>query len=44
MYYYIIDKFVKASKANISIDDANGHIFGYGVGIDLTRRDLQEEA
>jgi len=29
---------------NISIDDANGHIFGYGVGIDLTRRDLQEEA
>jgi fumarylpyruvate hydrolase len=32
------------SGSNISIDDANGHIFGYGVGIDLTRRDLQEEA
>lgn len=30
--------------ANISVDDANNHIFGYGVGIDLTRRDLQEEA
>jgi fumarylpyruvate hydrolase len=30
--------------ANISVDDANDHIFGYGVGIDLTRRDLQEEA
>ena len=30
--------------ANISAEDANDHIFGYGVGIDLTRRDLQEEA
>jgi fumarylpyruvate hydrolase len=30
--------------ANISVDDANDHIFGYGVGIDLTRRDLQNEA
>jgi len=30
--------------ANISVEDANDHIFGYGVGIDLTRRDLQEEA
>ena len=29
---------------NISVDDANDHIFGYGVGIDLTRRDLQNEA
>ena len=32
------------SGSNISIDGANSHIFGYGVGIDLTRRDLQEEA
>jgi len=32
------------SGNNISIEDANAHIFGYGVGIDLTRRDLQEEA
>jgi fumarylpyruvate hydrolase len=30
--------------ANISVDDANDHIFGYGVGIDLTRRDLQNTA
>ncbi len=30
--------------ANISVDDANDHIFGYGVGIDLTRRDLQNQA
>ena len=30
--------------ANISAEDANDHIFGYGVGIDLTRRELQEEA
>jgi fumarylpyruvate hydrolase len=30
--------------ANISVDDANDHVFGYGVGIDLTRRDLQNQA
>ena len=30
--------------ANISMEDANDHVFGYGVGIDLTRRDLQNEA
>ena len=30
--------------ANISVEDANDHIFGYGVGIDLTRRDLQNQA
>jgi fumarylpyruvate hydrolase len=29
---------------NIPVDKANEHIFGYGVGIDLTRRDIQEEA
>ena len=28
---------------NISADDAMGHVYGYGVGIDLTRRDLQSE-
>lgn len=32
------------SGANISVDDANDHIFGYGVGLDMTRRDLQNEA
>jgi fumarylpyruvate hydrolase len=29
---------------NISVDDASECIFGYGVGIDMTRRDLQAEA
>ena len=29
---------------NIAVEDANDHIFGYAVGIDLTRRDLQNEA
>ncbi|BDB27527.1 hypothetical protein Tamer19_66930 [Cupriavidus sp. TA19] len=26
---------------NIAVEDANSHIWGYGVGIDMTRRDLQ---
>lgn len=30
--------------ANIAHEDALSHVFGYGVGIDLTRRDLQQEA
>jgi fumarylpyruvate hydrolase len=30
--------------ANISVEDANDHIFGYGVGLDMTRRDVQEAA
>jgi fumarylpyruvate hydrolase len=30
--------------ANIPVEEANDHIFGYGVGIDLTRRDLQNTA
>ena len=29
---------------NITVENANEHIFGYAVGIDLTRRDLQNEA
>lgn len=29
---------------NISINQALGHVFGYAVGIDFTRRDLQKEA
>lgn len=29
---------------DIPVEKANEHIFGYGVGIDLTRRDIQEEA
>ncbi len=30
--------------SNIAREDALNHVFGYGVGIDLTRRDLQQEA
>ena len=30
--------------ANIPVDKALDHIFGYGVGLDMTRRDLQGEA
>jgi fumarylpyruvate hydrolase len=29
---------------NIAVEDASGHIYGYAVGIDMTRRDLQGEA
>lgn len=29
---------------NIPAEEALGHVYGYGVGIDLTRRDLQEKA
>ena len=29
---------------NIAVQDAEDYVFGYGVGIDLTRRDLQAEA
>jgi len=27
--------------ADISVEDANDHVYGYGVGLDMTRRDLQ---
>jgi fumarylpyruvate hydrolase len=30
--------------SNIGREEALAHVFGYGVGIDLTRRDLQQEA
>ena len=29
--------------SNISVDDAPAHIYGYAVGLDMTRRDLQTE-
>lgn len=29
---------------NIAVEDALDHVFGYGVGLDMTRRDLQGEA
>lgn len=30
--------------ANIAVDDALDHVFGYAVGFEMTRRDLQEQA
>ncbi|HEY0570607.1 MAG TPA: fumarylacetoacetate hydrolase family protein [Enterovirga sp.] len=35
---------LKSGGTNISEADALGHVFGYGVGLDMTRRDLQGEA
>ena len=32
------------AAANIAAEKALDHVYGYGVGIDLTRRDLQQEA
>lgn len=29
---------------DISVDAAHDHVFGYGIGLDITRRDLQGEA
>lgn len=35
---------LKSGGVNIPVDRALDHVFGYGVGIDMTRRDLQGEA
>jgi fumarylpyruvate hydrolase len=35
---------LKSGGANIKAADAMGHVFGYAVGIDMTRRDLQDVA
>lgn len=35
---------LKSGGSDISEADALGHVFGYGVGLDMTRRDLQGEA
>lgn len=35
---------LKSGGTNIPLDQALGHVFGYGVSIDMTRRDLQGEA
>ena len=34
---------LKSGGANISETDAMQHVFGYGIGLDMTRRDLQSE-
>ncbi len=33
---------LKSGGSDISVDDALGHVWGYGVGIDMTRRDMQD--
>ena len=35
---------LKAGGKNIKVEDASNVIFGYGVGLDLTRRDLQKKS
>ncbi len=35
---------LKSGGVNIKTEDALSHVFGYGVGIDMTRRDLQDVA
>jgi fumarylpyruvate hydrolase len=35
---------LKSGGANIAVEAAMGHVFGYAVGVDLTRRDLQAAA
>src|SRR5262245_3839745 len=35
---------LKSGRANIKAADAMAHVFGYAVGIDMTRRDLQDVA
>ncbi|MHB2264247.1 fumarylacetoacetate hydrolase family protein [Aliihoeflea sp. PC F10.4] len=44
--HHEVELVVAIGKAGIDIDpnEALGHVWGYGVGIDLTRRDLQDEA
>ena len=36
--------FLRSECSNISPGEASQHIFGYGVGVDLTKRDLQSTA
>lgn len=45
-FHHEIELVVAIGKAGsgISSDAARDHVWGYGVGIDLTRRDLQEDA
>ena len=44
--HHEVEMVVALSKGgkDIAVDDALGHVFGYGVGLDMTRRDLQGEA
>ena len=42
-YHYEIELVAAIGKSgsNISVEDALGHVWGYAVGLDMTRRDLQ---
>ncbi|GJL82501.1 MAG: isomerase [marine bacterium B5-7] len=42
-YHHEIELVVAIGKggSNIAVEDANEHIYGYAVGLDMTRRDLQ---
>jgi fumarylpyruvate hydrolase len=42
-YHYEIELVVAIGKGgkNIPVEQANAHVYGYGVGLDMTRRDLQ---
>lgn len=44
-YHYEVELVVAIGRTgkNISIEDAKDYIFGYAVGLDMTRRDLQNE-
>ena len=45
-YHHEIELVVAIAKGgrNIPVSEALGHVFGYAVGLDMTRRDLQLEA
>lgn len=45
-YHHEVEMVValKSGGLNITESDALNHVFGYAVGIDMTRRDLQDEA
>ena len=45
-YHYEVELVaaLKSGGRNIAIDQALGHVFGYTVGLDMTRRDLQRAA
>ena len=44
-YHYETEMVVAIAKGGrrIAAKDANGHVFGYAVGLDMTRRDLQQQ-
>jgi fumarylpyruvate hydrolase len=44
MAYPNLSKAIGKGGSNIAADKALDHVYGYGVGLDMTRRDLQGEA